>query len=101
LECSVGEVAVREARLPGDDAAADSLTPEVTVATAVGASKEAAGASQHTALALPSLPAPAFPSAPLGTGDQRLDDDVLQQFDATHRLSELTAAWGGPFDFLW
>ena len=36
----------------------------------------------------------ASPSAPLGTGDQRLDDDVLQQFDATHRLSELTAAWG-------
>jgi len=32
LECSVGEVAVREARLPSDDAAVDSLTPEVTVA---------------------------------------------------------------------
>ena len=46
------------------------------------------------ALALPSLHRAASPSAPLGTGDQRLDDDVLQQFDATHRLSELTAAWG-------
>ena len=23
-----------------------------------------------------------------------MDDDVVQQFDATHRLSELTAAWG-------
>ena len=43
---------------------------------------------------MPSLPAPASPSAPLGTGDKRLDDDVMQQFDATHRLSELTAAWG-------
>ena len=46
------------------------------------------------ALILPSLHQPASPFAPLGTSDQRLDDDVLQQFDATHRLSELTAAWG-------
>ena len=45
-------------------------------------------------MALPSLPAPASPSAPLGTGGSRLDDDVLHQFDATHRLLELTAAWG-------
>ena len=46
------------------------------------------------ALALPSLPRLASPSTPLGTGGQRFDDDVVQQFDATHRLSELTAAWG-------
>ena len=46
------------------------------------------------ALALPSSHRVASPSAPLGTGAWRLDDDVLQQFDATHRLSELTAAWG-------
>ena len=46
------------------------------------------------ALALPSSRRAASPSAPLGTGARRLDDDVLQQFDATHRLSELTAAWG-------
>ena len=36
----------------------------------------------------------ASPSAPLATGGQRLDDDVLQQFDATHRLSELITSWG-------
>ena len=46
------------------------------------------------ALALPSSHRVASPSAPLGTGAWRLDDDVLQQFDATHRLSELIAAWG-------
>ena len=46
------------------------------------------------ALALPSLHRAASPSAPLGNGDQHLDDDVLQQFDATHWLLELTAAWG-------
>ena len=57
-------------------------------------SKEVAGTSQDMALALPSLHQPASPSSPLGTSDQRLDDDVLQQFDAIHRLSELTTAWG-------
>ena len=87
---------MRETGFPEDHAAADSVAPEVTVAMAVGASEETAGASQDTTLALPSLPAPASPSAPLGTGAPHLDDDVLHQFDATHRLSELTAAWG-PF----
>ena len=58
------------------------------------ASEEVAGASQGMALALPSSHRAASPSASLGTGDQRLDDDLLQQFDATHRLSELTAARG-------
>jgi len=81
-------------REAGSPAAADPVAPKVTVATAVGTSEEVAGASQDTALVLPSLPAPASPSAPLGTSSQRLDDDVLLQFDATHRLSELTAAWG-------
>ena len=80
---------MRKARPP---ATADPVAPEVTMVTAVGTSEEVAGASQDTALALPSLPAPASPSAPLGTGALRLDDDVLHQFDATHRLSELTAA---------
>ena len=42
---------------------------------------------------MPSSHRPASPSA-LAAGGQRLDDDVVQQFDATHRLSELTAAWG-------
>ena len=82
---------MREARPP---TAADPVAPKVTVVTAVGTSEEVAGASQDTALALPSLPAPASPSAPLGTGASHLDDDVLHQFDATHRLSELTTAWG-------
>ena len=49
---------------------------------------------------MPSLPAPASPSASLGTGAPRLDDDVLHQFDATHRLLELTAAWGNLATFV-
>jgi len=86
---------VRETGFPGGHAAADLLAPEVTVtmAMAVEPSEEVAGASQGTALVLSSLPRPASPSAPLPSGVQRLDDDVVQQFDATHRLSELTAAW--------
>ena len=42
LGCSVGELAVREA---GSPATADPITPEVTVAMAVGTSREVAGAS--------------------------------------------------------
>ena len=83
---------MRETGFPDDHAAADSLAPKVTMATAVGSSEEVAGASQDTALVLSSLHRPASPSAPLATGVQRLDDDVVQQFDATHRLLELTAA---------
>ena len=45
MACTVGEVAVRETGFPDDHAAADSLTPEVTVATVVGSSEEVAGAS--------------------------------------------------------
>ena len=41
LGCTVGKVVVR----PSDDAVADSPTPEVTVATAVGSSEEVARAS--------------------------------------------------------
>ena len=96
----VGEVAVRETGFPGDHAAADLLVPGVTVAAVVGPSEEVAGASQDMALALPSLHQPASPSAPLGTSDQCLDDDVLQQFDATHRLLELIAAWGSFATFV-
>ena len=100
LECTVGEVAVRETGFPGDHAAADLLAPGVTMAAAVGPSEEVARASQGTALVLSSLPRPTSSSVPLGIGGQRFDDDVVQQFDATHRLSELTAAWGSFASFM-
>ena len=90
---------MREMGPLSDHAASDLLTSRVTVAVGVDPSEEVAGASQDTVLVLPSLPALASPSAPLGTGAPRLDDDVLHQFDATHRLSELTAAWGNLATF--
>ena len=45
LGCTVGEVAVRETGFPGDHAATDLLTPEVTVAVVVEPSEEVARAS--------------------------------------------------------
>ena len=75
-------------RLSGDDAAADLVAPEVTVAIAVDSSREVAGTSHDVSLILPSPHRSSFPSAPLST------EDVVHQFDAAHRLSELTASWG-------
>ena len=49
-------------------------------------------ASQEIALVVPSLPRSVSPSPLLASGVPSLADDVVQQFDATHRLSELTAA---------
>ena len=90
---------MRETGFPAGHVAANLLALEVTVAVAVEPSEEVAGASQGTALVLSSLPRPASPSTPLPSGVQRLDDDVVQQFDATHRLLELTAAWGNLMTF--
>ena len=67
---------MRETGFPEDHAAADSVAPEVTVATTVGSFEEVARASQDMALALPSSHQAASPSTPLGTGARRLDDDA-------------------------
>jgi hypothetical protein len=37
---------------------------------------------------------PTSPSVALATSSQRLDDDVMHEFDATHRLWKLTMVWG-------
>ena len=73
-------------------AAADLPAPEAAMAMAVGSSEGLAVASQEIALVVPSLPRPASPSPLLASGGPPLADDVVQQFDATHRLLELTAA---------
>ena len=91
---TVGEVAVGATKLSGDGAAAELVAPEVTMAIAVGPSEGLALASWEIALVMPSSPRPASPSPSLASDGLPFDDDVVQQFDATHRLSELTAAWG-------
>lgn len=81
---------------PIDDIVVESPTPDVvmtvvTIPILVGVD---ASTAQDTALVLASPRRPTSPSAKLATSSQHLDDDVVQQFDATHCLSELTAAWG-------
>ena len=75
-------------RFSGDDAAADLVAPEVTMAMVVDSSMKVAGTSHDVSLILPSLHRSSSPSAPLST------EDVVHQFDDTHRLLELTASWG-------
>ena len=91
---TVDEVAAGATKLSGDGAAADLVALEVTVAMAVGSSEGLALASWEIALVVPSSPRPTSPSPSLTSGGPPFADDVVQQFDATHRLSELTAAWG-------
>ena len=64
------------------------------MAIALGPSEGLASASREVALVVASSPQPASPSPSLASGGPSFIDDVVQQFDATHRLSELTAAWG-------
>jgi hypothetical protein len=93
---TVSEVAMRETVSSDEHAAAGSPTPGMVVTMAVGPSEEVAGASaaQVAALVLSSLHQSVSPHVALGTSSQRLDDDVLREFDATRRLSELTTEWG-------
>jgi hypothetical protein len=74
----------------------ESPTPEVTVTVVADPFKEVAWASvaQDMALVLSSSHRSVSPSVALATSSQRLDDDVMWEFDATHRLSELTTVWG-------
>jgi hypothetical protein len=88
LEHTVGEVVVGGTSLSGDDAAADLVASEVTVAMTVDSSRDVAGTSHDVSLILPSPHRSSSPFAPLST------EDVVHQFDATHRLSELIASWG-------
>ena len=81
-------------KLSGDGVAADLAAPEVTVAIASGPSEGLASASQEVALVVPSSSRLASPYPSLASSGPPFANDVVQQFDATHRLSELTAAWG-------
>jgi hypothetical protein len=71
---------------------AESPTLRMVVTVAAGLSEEVAGAfaAQVAALVLLSSHQSVSPHVALGTSSQCLDDDVLREFDTTHRLSELT-----------
>jgi hypothetical protein len=95
-ERTVSEATVRETVASDEHAAVESPTPGMVVTVVVGPSEEVAGASatQVATLVLSSLYQSVSPHAALGTSSQRLDDNVLREFDATRRLSELTMEWG-------
>jgi hypothetical protein len=67
----------------------------MVMTVAVSLSKDVAGAfaTQVAALVLSSSHQSVSPHVALGISSQRLDDDVLREFDATRRLSELTTKW--------
>ena len=62
----------------------------MTTAMVAGSSEGLVLTSREIAPVVPSLPRLASPS--LTSGGLPFADEVVQQFDATHRLSELTAA---------
>jgi hypothetical protein len=76
---------------PDDHAAAESPTLEVTVTVAVDPAMEVAGISAATTLALVvvSLAQPTSSATGHASSGLRLEEDVVLQFDTTHRLSEL------------
>jgi hypothetical protein len=86
------EAVVRETMAPDDHATAELPTLEIMVTVATGPSTEVARAfaTQVAALVLSSLHQLVSPHAILGTSSQRLDDDVMWQFDTTRHLLELT-----------
>jgi hypothetical protein len=95
-ECTVSEVAVRETMASNEQATIESPTPGMVVTMVVGPFKEVVGASaaKVVALVLSSSHQSVSPHVALSTSSQRLDDDVLREFDTTRRLLELTTKWG-------
>jgi hypothetical protein len=87
---------MRETVASNEHADAESPTPGMMVTVATGPSEKVAGASiaQVSTLVLSSSHQPVSPPVALGISSQRLDDDVLREFNATRRLSELTTKWG-------
>jgi hypothetical protein len=72
----------------------ESPNPEVTVTVAEDLALVARASTAHgMALVMVSMPQPTSSSAAHASTSQCLEDDVVLQFDATHRLSELTVTW--------
>jgi hypothetical protein len=85
---------VGEATAQADEAIVESPNPAVTMTVVGKSTSEVAGAStaHDTALVVVSTPLPT--SSPIGhaSSSQRLEDDVVLEFNATHLLSKLTKA---------
>jgi hypothetical protein len=81
---------------PVDRAIMELPQPEVTMTMVEDLAAEVARTSiiQDTALVIVSMPLPTSSTAH-ASSSQRLEDDVVLQFDATHHLSKLTKPGGG------
>jgi hypothetical protein len=73
----------------------ESPNPALTVIVAEKFASEVAGASTAQDMALVMVLTPLLTSSPINhaSSSQRLEDDVVLEFDATHCLSKLTVAW--------
>jgi hypothetical protein len=78
-----------------DESIMESPSPEVTVTMVEKPASKAVGAStaQNTAMVVVSTPLPTSSLVGHASNSQRLEDDVVLEFDAAHRLSKLTVAW--------
>jgi hypothetical protein len=78
-----------------DQAVVESPDPEVTVTVVEKPASKAGGAStaQNTALVVVSTPLSTSSLVGHASSSQCLEDDVVLEFDATHRLSKLIVAW--------
>jgi hypothetical protein len=78
-----------------DEVVVESPNLAMTMTVAEKYALEVAGAStaQDTALVVVSTPRSTSSPISHASSSQRLEDDVVLEFDATHRLSKLTTAW--------
>jgi hypothetical protein len=78
-----------------DEVVVESPNLEVAMAVVEKLASEAARASttQDTALVVVLAPLPISSHVGHASSSQRLEDDVVLEFDATHHLSMLTVAW--------
>jgi hypothetical protein len=73
----------------------ESSNPGVTITVVERSTSKVGGASTTQDTTLVVVSTPLLTSSPIGhaSSSQRLEDDVMLEFDATHRLSKLTEAW--------
>jgi hypothetical protein len=92
LKHTISKTTVRETVALDDHSAVESPALEAAVTMAVDLAMEVVRVSTTVASALVVVSSAQPTSSPIGhaSSSLRLEEDVVLQFDATHRLSELT-----------
>jgi hypothetical protein len=96
-ERTVSEVGVEEMVTQVEQATVESPHPKAVVIMVEKPAAEAAGGStmQDTTLVVVSTSLSCPPLAGQSSDNQRMEDNVVLEFDATHCLSKPTTAWEG------